>query len=102
MGDDSNEAKIREIERMNVTLEGLVAEVHELSGRRFPWIAVAMILSPFFIGLLSIGYQGLNQLNITSERTSQIQTSIKENKDSTQKEIDALKLRLNNLESKKN
>jgi hypothetical protein len=101
MGDDNNEAKIREIERMNVTLEGLVAEVHELSSRRFPWIPIAMILSPFFIGLLSIGYQGLNQLNITSERTSQIQNSIKENKDNTQKEIDGLKGRLNALESKK-
>jgi hypothetical protein len=101
MGDDS-EAKIREIERMNVILGRLEVEVHELSGRRFPWISVAMILSPFLIGLLSIGYQGLNQLNVTSERTSQIQESIKQYKDGTKQEIDAIKTRLNQLESKKN
>lgn len=98
---DENESRIREIERMNVILGRVEREVNELSARRFPWASVTMILSPFFIGLISIGYQGLNQLNITSERTGQIQEAVKQYRDTTNQEIDALKVRIGQLELKK-
>jgi hypothetical protein len=109
MGDDNNEAKIREVERLSVVLERLEREVQDLAGRRFPWLPVMAIVCPVVVAFFGIGIQNMTQLNLTTERTARIQETIDKNQSVIQKQLDALAAETQNLrtrivllESKKN
>jgi hypothetical protein len=85
-------------------MEGELKEIREMikemSGRRFPWFTLIGIIAPIATIFVGFSLQNILQVNLTADRVVQIQKSISDNANLSQRQYDIHTSELEKLRSR--